>query len=198
MRVERIQVAGGGARGVEGVTAAGAPFELRARGAVVLAASAIQTPCLLRRSGVRHGPVGDGLAAHPGVSVTARFAEPVRAWRGATQGHEVTGYRGEGIKIEALGYDMAITALRLKTVGSALARDIAELSHWANWGAAIRAESNRLEIIVYDKECYQQRNKVERLFNKLKQFRRLATRYEKLTVHFLAFVLLALIVIMLR
>ncbi|MGB5063442.1 MAG: IS5/IS1182 family transposase, partial [Candidatus Competibacter sp.] len=33
---------------------------------------------------------------------------------------------------------------------------------------------------------------------KLKQFRRVATRYEKLKVHFLAFVTLALIVIMLR
>ncbi|MBL8400245.1 transposase, partial [Accumulibacter sp.] len=42
------------------------------------------------------------------------------------------------------------------------------------------------------------RNKVERLFNQLKQFRRVATRYEKLKAHFLAFVTVALIVIMLR
>ena len=62
----------------------------------------------------------------------------------------------------------------------------------------IPPKSNRLESLVYDQECYQQRNKVERLFNKLKQFRRVATRYEKLTANFLAFVLLALIVIMLR
>lgn len=45
---------------------------------------------------------------------------------------------------------------------------------------------------------YKQRNKVERLFNKIKQFRRVATRYEKLKANFLAFVILALIVIMLR
>jgi putative transposase len=50
----------------------------------------------------------------------------------------------------------------------------------------------------YDKEQYKQRNKVERLFNKMKQFRRVATRYEKLTATFLGFVILALIVIMLR
>ena len=62
----------------------------------------------------------------------------------------------------------------------------------------IPPKSNRLEIIVYDKQSYKQRNKVERLFNKLKQFRRVATRYEKLNANFLAFVLLALIVIMLR
>src|SRR5512139_3693337 len=62
----------------------------------------------------------------------------------------------------------------------------------------IPPKSNRLDIIVYDKESYKQRNKVERLFNKIKQFRRVATRYEKLKAHFLAFVIVALIVIMLR
>jgi putative transposase len=61
-----------------------------------------------------------------------------------------------------------------------------------------RNSPNRLEIIVYDKESYQQRNKVEPLFNKIKQFRRVATRYEKLKANFLAFVTVALIVIMLR
>ena len=62
----------------------------------------------------------------------------------------------------------------------------------------IPPQSNRLKIIIYDQEAYQQRNQVERLFNKLKQFRRVATRYEKLKNNFLAFVTLALIVIMLR
>ena len=62
----------------------------------------------------------------------------------------------------------------------------------------IPPKANRLDLIVYDKERYKQRNKVERLFNKLKQFRRVATRYEKLKANFLAFVTLALIVIMLR
>jgi transposase len=64
--------------------------------------------------------------------------------------------------------------------------------------AVIPPKANRLEIILYDKEQYKQRNKVERLFNKLKQFRRVATRYEKLKATFLAFVTLALIIIMLR
>lgn len=62
----------------------------------------------------------------------------------------------------------------------------------------IPPKANRLEIIVYDKEQYKQRNKIERLFNKMKQFRRIATRYEKLKATFLGFVTLALIVIMLR
>ena len=61
----------------------------------------------------------------------------------------------------------------------------------------IPPKANRLDIIIYD-QGYQQRNKVERLFNKIKPFRRVATRYEKLNANFLGFVTLALIVIMLR
>ena len=139
MRVDRVIVERGRARGVAGVSAGGARFEVRAGRAVVLAASAIQTPCLLRRSGLAQGPVGDGLAAHPGVSVTGRFAEPVRAWRGATQGHEVIGYRGEGIKLEALGFDLSILASRVPGVGEDFARRLAELDRYAVWGAALRA-----------------------------------------------------------
>ncbi|MBI2393326.1 MAG: GMC family oxidoreductase [Deltaproteobacteria bacterium] len=139
MRVDRVIVERGRARGVAGVTAAGARFEVRAKHAVVLAASAIQTPCVLRRSGLPQGGAGDGLAAHPGVSVTGRFAEPVRNWRGATQGHEVIGYRGEGIKLEALGFDVSLLASRIPGVGRDFARRLAEIDRYAVWGAALRA-----------------------------------------------------------
>lgn len=141
MRVDRVLVERGRARGVAGVTAAGGRFTLRAGRAVVLAASAIQTPCLLLRSGIDQGPVGDGLAAHPGVSVTGRFDEPVRAWSGATQGHEVTGHRHEGLKLEALGFDLSILASRIPGVGASFARRLAEMDRYAAWGAAIRARA---------------------------------------------------------
>ena len=141
MRVEHVVHQRGRARAVTGKTAAGARFEIRARRAVVLAASAIQTPCLLRRSGLTQGPVGDGLSAHPGVSVTGRFDAPVRNWRGATQGHEVTGHRHEGIKLEALGFDVSLLATRVPGVGQDFARRLAELDRYAVWGAAIRARA---------------------------------------------------------
>ncbi len=141
MRVDRILMERGVAKGVSGMTAGGGQFNLRARTAVVLAASAIQTPCILRQSGITHGPVGDGLTAHPGVSVTGRFATPVHAWRGATQGHEVTGYRKEGIKLEALGFDISLLASRVPGVGRDFARRLSELDKYAVWGAAIRAEA---------------------------------------------------------
>ena len=45
---------------------------------------------------------------------------------------------------------------------------------------------------------YRERNRVERFFNKLKQFRRVATRYDKLGDNFLAFIKLAAVRISLR
>jgi len=54
-------------------------------------------------------------------------------------------------------------------------------------------KSNRLEPWEYDRELYKRRNEVERLFRKLKGFRRLATRYDKLDVTFLAFLFLTCI-----
>lgn len=136
---QRVELAGGRAVAVRGRTAAGAPAIARARRAVVLAASAIHTPLLLRASGLRAGPTGDGLMAHPGLSVTGRFAEPVHNARGATQGHEVTGLRRAGIKVEALGFDVSILASRVPGVGRAFARRLAELERYAVWGAALRA-----------------------------------------------------------
>jgi transposase len=50
----------------------------------------------------------------------------------------------------------------------------------------------------YDRKKYRQRNRVERLFNKLKQFRRIATRYDKLDLAFLAFIHLTAALVMIR
>ena len=46
---------------------------------------------------------------------------------------------------------------------------------------------NRMEPIPLDEEYYRDRNKVERFFGRMKQYRRLATRYDKTVVSFLAF-----------
>ena len=57
---------------------------------------------------------------------------------------------------------------------------------------------NRLEPWEYDKERYKKRNEIERLFRRLKGFRRIATRYDKLDTMFLAFIVFTLIVEALR
>ena len=43
----------------------------------------------------------------------------------------------------------------------------------------------------FDRTAYRERNQVERLFNRLKQFRAIATRYEKLATSFLALLTIA-------
>jgi transposase len=52
---------------------------------------------------------------------------------------------------------------------------------------------NRLKPWIYDKELYKKRNEIERLFRRLKGFRRVFTRFDKLDVMYLAFVVFALI-----
>jgi len=54
-------------------------------------------------------------------------------------------------------------------------------------------KSNRKEKHCFSKALYKERNRVERFFSKIKHFRRVATRYEKLGDNFLAMVKLAAI-----
>lgn len=72
--------------------------------------------------------------------------------------------------------------------------------------AAIRAagaepcippRKNRTEPIEYHRHLYKERNVVERYFARVKQYRRVATRYDKKAANFLGFVWLASIAIML-
>jgi len=55
-------------------------------------------------------------------------------------------------------------------------------------------KSNRIAPWEYNKEMYKKRNEIERLFRRLKGFRRIFTRFEKLDVMFLGFLNLALAV----
>ncbi|RUU05929.1 IS5/IS1182 family transposase, partial [Mesorhizobium sp. USDA-HM6] len=57
---------------------------------------------------------------------------------------------------------------------------------------------NRRRPHAYDKDLYKERNLVERFFNKLKHFQRIATRYDKLLANFMGFVTLGAIHILLR
>ena len=52
--------------------------------------------------------------------------------------------------------------------------------------AVIPPLSTRSKKLSYDPQLYRERNRIERFFNKLKNFRRIATRYDKLHRTFLA------------
>lgn len=57
--------------------------------------------------------------------------------------------------------------------------------------AVIPPKCNRKILRDYDKDLYKERNHVERFFNRIKQYRGLATRYEKTATSYLAMVHLA-------
>jgi transposase len=61
--------------------------------------------------------------------------------------------------------------------------------------AVIARRSNEPQQKPFDRERYRERNRVERLINRLKQARRVATRYEKLAVNYLAMVTISAILI---
>jgi len=64
--------------------------------------------------------------------------------------------------------------------------------------AVIPARKNRLEGRDYDKAIYKERNLVERLFQKLKHYRRIATRYERLARNYIAMLFLVATIIWLE
>jgi transposase len=61
--------------------------------------------------------------------------------------------------------------------------------------AVIPSIARRKPLIPHDREAYRQRNLIERMFAPLKDFLRIATRYDKLARNFLAGVVLAATII---
>ncbi len=57
---------------------------------------------------------------------------------------------------------------------------------------------NRKVAREFDRDVYKERSQIERFFNKLKRFRRVAARYDKLLVNDMDFVKLTAIAIWLR
>lgn len=53
---------------------------------------------------------------------------------------------------------------------------------------------NRSDPWEYDKELYKRRNEIERFFRRIKRFRRIFTRYDKLDAVFAGFILFAMII----
>lgn len=76
---------------------------------------------------------------------------------------------------------------------SSFAKAIAELGA----EVVIPSRSNAKQPRQIDKNLYKDRNKIERFFNRVKHYRRIATRYEKTASSYLAFLQLAATMILL-
>ena len=93
----------------------------------------------------------------------------------------------EGFKAEAVLADRAYD-------NNDLRKTIADMDA----EAVIPSTRSRKVPIPHDQAIYKLRNRIERCFNKLKHFRRFATRYDRWADYFLAFVHIAAICIWLR
>jgi transposase len=120
-----------------------------------------------------------------------------------TKIHALTDDRGRPIAFQVTPgntHDLAV-AHRLLGVVPPPARlladaayDAASLRHWLSQRGAeavIPSNPTRKHPHSYDAEAYKRRNLIERMFCRLKDFRRIATRYDKLSRNFLAGVLIA-------
>lgn len=73
-----------------------------------------------------------------------------------------------------------------------------DLARQLSYQPVVPPKENRRQPWNYDKKLYRRRNEVERLFRRLKAFRRIFTRFEKLDVMYLGMLIFALIVEALR
>jgi transposase len=129
-----------------------------------------------------------GLSTKISASVDA-LGNPVRFILTAGQVHDIVQAEDliSGIPFEHLladkGYDANWLRVRIAEAGGT---------------PVIPSSRSRSQAIPYDTHIYQERNLVERFFNKIKHFRRIATRYEKAAVSFAAMLCLVGAVIGLR
>lgn len=105
---------------------------------VVVAAGALQTPPLLRRSGLgSHPRVGRNLSVHPAISVAGRFSEPVLASKGVLQSTGIEEWHSQGILLEATAAPPGMGSFVLPGAGAELRRELLESDHLATLGAMI-------------------------------------------------------------
>jgi len=141
-RVERAHIEGNRATGVVAKSKSGKRVFLRAKKGVVVAASTIQTPNLLRRSGLRASAIGKHFMAHPGIGVAGVFDRPIRMDFGTTQGAETAAYRAtDRFKVETISMPPELLAARMPGAGTELMRKLGEYPNIAVWGIQIRSEA---------------------------------------------------------
>ena len=115
----------------------------------------------------------------------------------STKIHMVTDAQGQPVRFSLTGGEradvsQAIPLLAGIDTGGVIAdkgyesNRILAFIHDQGAEAVIPPKSNRRDPWEYDRQLYRTRNLIERAFNKLKQWRRLATRYDRKSIYFLS------------
>ena len=131
----------GRATGVEARRADGSEVRISAP-LVVVAAGAVPTPPLLRRSGLgRHPRLGRNLSIHPAIGITAGFEERVVPWSGVMQSVGIEElHESEGVLIEATGSPPGMGAISAPGYGTHLLGRLDRAADRAMIGAMIADE----------------------------------------------------------
>ena len=114
-----------------------------------------------------------------------------------TKIHLSTDEKGRIGQIALSGGHTADVKMAMELIGPVKSdKVIADKAYDADWlllyldseaiEAVIPPKKNRLQKRTIDYTAYKQRNVIERTINKLKQYRKIATRYEKTAASFLA------------
>jgi choline dehydrogenase-like flavoprotein len=145
-RAERIEVAGGRARGVLARTSGGGRLRVECDHLVV-SCGAIHTPLLLRRNrlGAASGQLGRNLAIHPATAVRARFDEVIDMWVGVPQSYYVDEFAGEGIMLEGAAGPPDYMAVALPSRGDQHRELMLSARHLAQFGVMV-SDSSRGEV----------------------------------------------------
>lgn len=138
LSVKRVLHENGRATGVEARRGDGSEVVISAP-LVVVAAGAIGTPPLLRRSGLgSHPRLGRNLSIHPATGITASFEEEVIPWSGVMQSAGIEAlHEREGILIEATSTPPGMGAVSAPGYGAHLQRRLAQAANTATIGAMI-------------------------------------------------------------
>lgn len=163
---ERVWIERGQAKGVEvSVTdSAGRrhPVTIRSK-AVVVAAGALHTPALLRRSGLGSAHIGANLHLHPTSVIYGLFDQPIRGWEGAPmtrisrQFASLDG-RGYGVRLETAPVHPGIAALSLPWQSGAQHREsMRQLAYLGNiiiitrdrYGGQVTTDRNGSPVVNY-------------------------------------------------
>jgi choline dehydrogenase-like flavoprotein len=157
-RVERVLVEDGEAVGVEYVDAAGAHHVVHA-GAVVVACGALNTPQLLRRSGLGNPTIGRNLGLHPVRLVYGLFDEaqdahmvyPITAHSMAHQHDEDGGFVIEATTVQdPIGFATTLGDENGPLWGRPLVEAVRRYRHWNGVLAMVNDENTSAVVVDED------------------------------------------------
>lgn len=156
LRVSRVLHENGRATGVAASRAGGGEATLHAP-LVIVAAGAVPTPPLLRRSGLgRHPRLGRNLSIHPACGITASFGEQIVPWRGVMQSVGIDRlHESEGVMIEATSTPPGMGAVSAPGYGTHLVGRLDAAAGTATLGAMIADEpsgrvlGSRSPLVLY-------------------------------------------------